>query len=491
MLPRPFALSKNVFLAWGVPLLLAFILGVGILSTTTILTGKWLAAATIVFFVPWILIASGNVELCLLFLFVFFLPVNLDFSLTPSEKYTPGAGAITVSVCDLALAGLYVIWIFKLISSSPGNRRLRWFPSLSVPFGFLWFCGALSSIWAPKPLLSFYELIELAKMWFGFLYLANNIDGEAKITTIIVATAFAVLGQSALGFTQHFSKSTLGLEILGESQRGGLLFQKTGVVKLSRVGGTMGHPNALATFLIIALPIVLSHLFSKKRFWSKALALLALAMGFMTLILTFSRGGWIAFLIGAACTVFLGIWKNRGFLSACAASAVFWLFLFLLALPFISAISTRLFEHDYGRAMSRIPLMQVAGNIIRAHPLEGVGLNNYTVVMQDYDDTKEAITTYFPMPVHNMYLLTAAETGLPSLFFLLWFLAVALKMGWEGFWKNKGLESLFCLGFMGGLVAALIQKLVEYWYLSSYFFSLIIGVFGAARFWHERQDTNR
>ena len=339
-------------------------------------------------------------------------------------------------------------------------------------------------------MFSLYELIKLAKGWLGFFYLANNILTERKIVTIILALTLAVLGQSLLGFAQHFLNAHLGLEVLGES-RTSLLLQKTGAFKLSRVGGTLGHPNALALFFIITLPAILNFLFVKGRAWLKVLALPVLIAGTLTLILTFSRSGMIAFLIAAGSTVFLGAWKNRGFLFALTASAVFWFFLLMLTLPFLSALSARFFEHDYGRALSRIPLMRVAMNMIQAHPLTGVGLNNYIVVMQGYDDTKEAISVYFTAQVHNMYLLAAAETGLPGLFFLLWLLAVAFKTGWDGFWKNEGLMSFFCLGFVGAFLGVLIQKLVEAGYPSSYFFSLMLGVFAASKLWHERQEPDR
>jgi O-antigen ligase len=48
--------------------------------------------------------------------------------------------------------------------------------------------------------------------------------------------------------------------------------------------------------------------------------------------------------------------------------------------------------------------------MFKDHPLLGVGLNNFTVAMDEYGQVSG--WTRFLQPVHNVYLLVAAETGL-------------------------------------------------------------------------------
>ncbi len=81
----------------------------------------------------------------------------------------------------------------------------------------------------------------------------------------------------------------------------------------------------------------------------------------------------------------------------------------------ITPLKKRFFEEDYGAARSRIPMSVVALNIIQSHPWRGIGLSNYVNVAPFYDTTKEAIAYEFPRPVHNEFLLIAAELGVPAL----------------------------------------------------------------------------
>ena len=75
---------------------------------------------------------------------------------------------------------------------------------------------------------------------------------------------------------------------------------------------------------------------------------------------------------------------------------------FTICLFFKDLLSARIFSDDSGAAWSRIPLMKVALSMIEKHPFLGVGINNYTEVMHNYDNTKIGITTIVDYPVHNI-----------------------------------------------------------------------------------------
>ena len=48
--------------------------------------------------------------------------------------------------------------------------------------------------------------------------------------------------------------------------------------------------------------------------------------------------------------------------------------------------------------------------MIKAHPLSGVGFNHFVVRMQEF--ASQPLKAYQFYPVHNIYLLIAAENGL-------------------------------------------------------------------------------
>jgi O-antigen ligase len=77
-----------------------------------------------------------------------------------------------------------------------------------------------------------------------------------------------------------------------------------------------------------------------------------------------------------------------------------------------------------------LPLARLSLDMIRDHPLLGVGLNNYAVYIGDY--AGPAFTRDFIYTVHNKYLLVLAEGGPAALAAFLWFIGSALANGLRG-----------------------------------------------------------
>jgi O-antigen ligase len=137
----------------------------------------------------------------------------------------------------------------------------------------------------------------------------------------------------------------------------------------------------------------------------------------------------------------------------------------ITTLAVIKPIRVRLFEEDYGAARSRIPMAAVASNMISQHPWLGVGFVNYTSVSSRYDRTRVSISYRFPWPVHNEFLLIAAELGLPALGLFLFILIVVFRMLLRiGRSRGDPFISHAAIGFLGGLVAWCIHLQFEFTY---------------------------
>jgi putative inorganic carbon (HCO3(-)) transporter len=83
--------------------------------------------------------------------------------------------------------------------------------------------------------------------------------------------------------------------------------------------------------------------------------------------------------------------------------------------------------------------------------------------MRKYDETPELVTEHFDWPVHNVYLLIAAETGYPGLLFFLALTAIACRRGWLVL-RNPGADPMLralALGLLTGMIAYLITGLKE------------------------------
>jgi O-antigen ligase len=246
---------------------------------------------------------------------------------------------------------------------------------------------------------------------------------------------------------------------------------------LARVGGTVGSPNGCAGYITMLLAPALSVLFSKYRQSLKLLAVLAFFMGGFALVLTFSRGGWLASFISV--TLLLGFAARKiripRWILFSAVAAIL-----IAGIAFKGAISDRLTNSDRGAAESRIPLMHTALEMIADNPILGVGVNNYPVRMQEYA-TPDVKWLY---AVHNKYLLDWAEMGIGGLVALVWFLIVVVRRGFQSWKAADPYLSPIAVGLTAAMIGTMLHMMFEL-----YRDALIVWV-GAAlitAIWHQTQ----
>ncbi|MBN1540764.1 O-antigen ligase family protein, partial [candidate division KSB1 bacterium] len=232
---------------------------------------------------------------------------------------------------------------------------------------------------------------------------------------------------------------------------------------LERVGGTLGHPNRLAMFLEVLLPLTLGLFLTAGRRSARGFALFAFFIGSSAMILTGSRGGWIATAVAFAFLIAVALKHKRiqskqvwrlGLLAGIGLAVV--------GFFFSEQLENRITGEDHGSAMSRIPMFQIAFSIIEEHPVGGVGINNYAVIMQQYNDTilGRRFST-IPRPVHNMYLLIGGETGAIGLVTFGVFLFALLRLLWRIVRAPSPNISVYALALLAGILAFLVHGLVD------------------------------
>ena len=416
---------------------------------------KWLVAAVFaaIFFYG-LLIATRNFKQFFLALAVFALPIRLNVHLIyKMTSYSQHRG-LAIGLFDIFFISLFLYWLLQLLLR---QQKFKFYPIISLPaLAYLTFAG-ISAFFSQDKILSFAMFIILLRGFIIFLYFANNVRSEKEILLILAVLISGVLIQFLVGSLQYATGGTLGLTLFGEGDRA---FRTTlqGAGVISRVGATIGDPNTLAMYLNFILPMIFCLIFVRTKSAFKWIAGITFILGGITEILTMSRGGWIA-LTAAVIIALYGIFKKR-YQSRFKSYVLTMTAVLLITLPVIGMfvdVQKRLFEDDYGAAYGRIPQMKVAFNIIAHHPFTGIGLNNYTTVMNRYDRTREFKSYQFPYPVHNAFLLIAAESGLPALFcFALIFVGI-LKTAAIFFKSDDQFIAILGIGSFCGIITWLIH----------------------------------
>jgi O-antigen ligase len=343
-----------------------------------------------------------------------------------------------------------------------------------------------------------HEVVRMVKVAVLFLVLANEFRRRAQMRHVALALLTGVLFQSLVAITQYFTQSRFGLQVLGEPGEEATKSLEIGTLLGStvyRVGGLMAHPNVLAAYIAMTLPIGVGLLFTRVSVWQKLFIGLTLMAGEAALIATLSRSGWICF--GMAVTlVLLFTFANRQMRRHYLLLRVAFLcLLVLVGATFSGAIVDRLVRSDPSAVATRFHLAEIAWKMIRDRPLLGCGLNTYVFEMVPYTEvpTPAGVTRKYGEEwpaVHNIYLLVWAEQGLVGLaLFLLVHLAI-LRTAWRNLRVEDEVLFAINIGCMFGILAVMLDGMVSFTLRFSgplRVFWTLAALIVAIRWWHRRQ----
>lgn len=411
---------------------------------------------------PFVILFVGATKRFLWAILVISLPISVDITLG-NTGHISGAAGYVISVYDIVLAFLYLLWMVEMVQKK--SIGINFFPGISIPAILLILIAALSMFVAPFPDLSKFELIEMIKMYLGFLYLANNIKNISEVKFIIAFLIFGLFFEGVLGFAQHRYSEPFWPTLLGGPRWID-----------NRVSGTWVSYNDFSWYLTFILPIAMSMLFSQIKPAYKFMCGLAFILGGGSLMWTNSRGGWISFIAAAlfvSMFVFNKIKGKYGLIKTYAAIMAVLIVISPLYPRFSDKFVGRFFGGDRGSAESRLPQNKIAYNIIMDKPFTGIGLNNYTEVVYDYDITQEGLGTITSQAVHNIYLQIAAEIGIFGIAVFLWFIFVIYIEGIRYIFLNEGFMVYAIIGMLAGIVAFLTHGMVDTASLGSKLFLFI------------------
>jgi O-antigen ligase len=408
---------------------------------------------------------------------------------------------------DLLLwAALGAWFLSRLVAPAPARLRFGpWF--IAGPLlGFL-LLAAAGAPFAVDPLSAAYQSVRLLVLLALYLLLVNlrlAPGGEpdrgnggatpqpaaaaARPGDLRSAVAWPMAGamvlQAAVAAPQFIMRQHVGLGWLGEipvkAGWPGASVVMVGEERWLRAYGLTQHPNLLGGLLMVML-LVTGGYYLVQRGWRRWPLVAALGLGFVALLLTFSRAAWMGLLLGGGAMVLLLLWARRrgtwspDWRTVGVAIAVLALLVVAFALANWSLLQPRLGMTSQGTEIrsveSRGTQVPAALELIRMRPLLGVGLHNYPTAL--YRLAREMVAAYpVYQPVFNVVLLASAELGIAG--GVLWLALVILP--WLGLLRHRLRLHLtpWWAGLSGALLAMSAVSIIDFYFWTSHQGPLIL-----------------
>ena len=314
-----------------------------------------------------------------------------------------------------------------------------------------------------------YKTLSSLNWWFFAKYLellvsygtAYYLFVKTNIKALLIRF-FVILSnfQSLLALWQFLIQRSIGsiFHKLGEQvlspKMQGIAKIVSGGTEFIRGYGTFPHPNVLSAFLVVGVILSIYLLIEGKSYIGKILSALSVLINLLGVTVTFSRAGFLG--LAVALTIFFG-WllikpykqeKGRLILKVCLFTLAAALLCFFAFRPFLDTRAT--ISDD--ASLERIFYAKIGLKMIARYPIFGVGIGESVLHMQQYlpalnfsdkiqllkvqaggnnalyQQNLQKFMAGEPLklwpwqiqPVHNYFLLAAAEVGIPGMIIFAW-----------------------------------------------------------------------
>lgn len=329
-----------------------------------------------------------------------------------------------------------------------------------------WGVAVISTALSPVRSSALDGLIKLTLYLLFFVLMARVFRSPRLRSSIITAYLLISAVVSVAGLRQwFFGADALATWVDPQSALSGT----------TRVYSFLGNPNLLAGYLIPAVVFSAAAVFAWKNWLPKLLALTLWVVNSACLVLTFSRGGWIGFVVAGFVLLLLLIhwfsvhlprfWRVWAVPIALGLSAAF----VISTVSVLPPLRDRVASIFVGRGDSsnnfRLNVWMAVIEMIKDHPFLGIGPGNvaFNQVYPRYQQVG-----YNALSAYSVFLEILVETGTIGLLCFLWLLLTTLSQGWrrvQALRKLRNREGFWLMAAVATLAGMLAHGLVDtVWY---------------------------
>ncbi|MFA6159884.1 MAG: O-antigen ligase family protein [Parcubacteria group bacterium] len=393
----------------------------------------------------------------MIFNFFIFLCFYLPFQIA----LNPAVGVDLASVRVLILI-LFFVWVYGKIRN---KKRLFFLDTQAKLILFFLFLSVASLFFAQNYSWGARKLLYLFSIFPLYFVVKDILNSREKVIKTLKSLVLSGAVVSILGIIQFFAQFFWNYENISKlySNYIGPIFWGENLARMVsdypswlvgvsgqnyfRAIGTFPDPHSFSLFLGMMLPlsVILFFISKKKIFWA-----LSTAVIFLANILTFSRGGYVAIIVGII--IFVGVfWKKTQIKHKFMAGLAVMFLVLMLTVP--GPVSQRFdssFDLQEGSNAGRIDIWQKSLETIKTKPFLGTGIGNFSL------EVDKELGYRNPIYAHNTYLDIAVEEGV--LASLVWMLILFITL--LDFWIFSKKDMISC-GFFISLIIFSAHSMVE------------------------------
>lgn len=269
-----------------------------------------------------------------------------------------------------------------------GSRPRRWMTPLDPAVAVLLLAAAAATVVNGQEWSGWRGVLTGVAAFALAVGVLRVVPGSAAGLGLLALVAVGIAGTTAVRQIAHGTSTGFCRGVLDTSA------DVCGAGAAIRAVGTFANPNLLAAFLVLLLPVATAGVAVLADRWSRLLGAVVIAVGYLAVLFTGSRGGILAAVAGVAAFVVLRHPTPRRLVISGAAV--------VLGIGGIVVVSR-------GSVGVRADVWSAAVRLVIDHPL-GVGPGRAGTLLDAAVPGDEAF-----QHAHNMWLNWAVETGFPGL----------------------------------------------------------------------------